>query len=132
MSVCCMQGNRVNFPNRTVDGSKIHQLRTWELLHSIRMLVGISLSNLFEPSMLSGFFCEQKSQKTHGKSHVPGNNSVRDNYVFSHHLGEVDFISSQDSGQNLFELFDLHQIVGEISQVFSPNLCFAFLPRVFL
>ena len=31
---------------------------------------------------------------------MPGNNGVRDNYVFSHHLGEVDFISSQDSGQN--------------------------------
>ena len=42
------------FPDRTFDGSKIHQLhqlRTWQLIHSIRMLVGISLSNLFEPSM---------------------------------------------------------------------------------
>lgn len=33
--------------------------------------------------MLSGFFCEQKSHKTNGRSHVPGNNGVRDNYVFS-------------------------------------------------
>ena len=52
---------------------QLHQLRTWELLHSIRMLVGISLSNLFEFwRCCQGFFVNKNLIKPMGGATCQG------------------------------------------------------------